>query len=132
MPASPQLISRIITVRQNKFEAIGIASFTTHDLRRTGRTQLAKLGVSAEVAERVLNHCPERIEGTYNIYDYLLEKRDSLTQWENRMIEFKQMDTGLPTAETVMAELVRETIRKQAHSALERRLAKATSQSIPE
>ena len=72
---SPQLISRSVTRLQERFKAIGIGNFTTHDLRRTGRTQLAKLGITKEVAERILNHSTEQIESTYNVYDYMAEKR---------------------------------------------------------
>jgi integrase len=54
--SSAQLISRSVTRLRARFQVIDIAPFTPHDIRRTVRTQLAKLGVSEDIAERVLNH----------------------------------------------------------------------------
>ena len=59
--------------------------FTPHDLRRTLRTRLAELGVQDVVAERVLAHKLQGILKVYNRYDYDKEKREALTQWENRL-----------------------------------------------
>ena len=38
---------------------------------------MARAGVSREVAEHCLAHVLPKIEGTYNKYDYLIEKRDA-------------------------------------------------------
>lgn len=59
----------------------GLEHFTIHDMRRTARTQLAALGVPREVAERALNHKLRGVEGIYNRYDYLKERRVALAQW---------------------------------------------------
>jgi integrase len=55
-----------------------IPNWRLHDLRRTGRTLMAKAGVEGEVAERVLGHVIQGIEGVYNLHDYEAEKRDAL------------------------------------------------------
>ncbi len=55
-----------------------IPNWRLHDLRRTGRTLMAKAGVESEVAERVLGHIIQGIEGVYNLHDYEAEKRDAL------------------------------------------------------
>jgi hypothetical protein len=39
------------------------------------------LGVSIHVAERVLNHAREKIEATYDVHDYIDEKRVALDKW---------------------------------------------------
>jgi len=52
-----------------------------HDMRRTMRSGLARLGVRLEVAERCLAHSVNGIEGVYNLHDYLDERRDALEQW---------------------------------------------------
>jgi integrase len=80
-PIDPKYITRSVAKLQSRFRKIGIAHFTAHDLRRTGRTNLGRLGVSRHVAERVLNHTPERIEGTYDVYEYFDEKREALERW---------------------------------------------------
>jgi integrase len=55
--------------------------FTIHDLRRTMRTHLSKLGVNRFVAERCLNHKIEGMEGVYDAGDYLPERRAALEKW---------------------------------------------------
>jgi len=52
-----------------------------HDLRRTLRTGLGRLGVPPHVAERCLNHSLGEIESTYDTHDYLDERRDALARW---------------------------------------------------
>lgn len=54
---------------------------------RTGRTGLARLGVPRDIAERVLNHARERIEGTYDVHAYLDEKRTALEKWAAHLKE---------------------------------------------
>ncbi|ORT50680.1 integrase [Vibrio sp. qd031] len=54
--------------------------FTVHDLRRTCRTLLAKQGTPGHVAERCLNHKLKGVEGIYDQYDYLEERRVALSK----------------------------------------------------
>jgi integrase len=60
-----------------------IDSFCIHDLRRTARTNLARLGVESHIAERCLNHKIKGVEGIYNQHDYLDERRQALKKWAN-------------------------------------------------
>jgi len=55
--------------------------FVIHDLRRTMRTHLGKLGVNRFVAERCLNHKIGGVEGIYDAGDYLPERRMALDKW---------------------------------------------------
>lgn len=55
--------------------------FTLHDLRRTVRTGLAKLGVDSETAERVIGHLPQGIQRVYDMHDRLPERRKALQDW---------------------------------------------------
>jgi integrase len=57
-----------------------IPHFTVHDLRRTCRTLLAKQGTPGHVAERCLNHKLKGVEGIYDQYDYLEERREALNK----------------------------------------------------
>jgi integrase len=52
--------------------------WTLHDLRRTVRTGLGKLGVQPHVAEAALNHPPPKLIRTYDRNTYAAEKRDAL------------------------------------------------------
>jgi integrase len=74
-----QLIER---VRQDA----GLHDVRLHDLRRTLRTGLAKLGVNFEVAERVLNHAMPGLQAVYNRHNYLGEKRTALTLWAEHVL----------------------------------------------
>lgn len=58
----------------------GVEHFTVHDLRRTCRSLLAKAGIAAHIAERCLNHKLKGVEGIYDRYDYLDERRGALVQ----------------------------------------------------
>lgn len=79
--ADPKLITRSVARCQTAFKKKGIKPFTPHDLRRTCRTGLARLKVQPHIAERVLNHAQEKIPGTYDVHDYLDEKREALEKW---------------------------------------------------
>jgi integrase len=64
----------------------GILDVRLHDLRRTLRTGLAELGVTFEVAERVLNHAMPGLQAVYNRHNYLAEKRTALTLWAEHVL----------------------------------------------
>jgi integrase len=55
--------------------------WTLHDIRRTVRTGLGKLGVAPHIAEAILNHLPPRLTRTYDTYKYESEKRAALDAW---------------------------------------------------
>src|SRR6516165_2064859 len=52
-----------------------------HDLRRTVRTGLGKLGIQPHIAEAVLNHLPPKLIRTYDHNKYESEKRVALDKW---------------------------------------------------
>jgi integrase len=49
-----------------------------HDLRRTAKTLMQRAGVRPDISERVLSHAISGVEGVYDCYSYLPEKRDAL------------------------------------------------------
>jgi integrase len=65
-------------------EAGGVSDWRLHDLRRTVRTGLSKLGVRREIAEAAINHVGGRsgLVGTYDRHDYAVEAADALRQWQ--------------------------------------------------
>lgn len=65
-------LDRVLTLDQPR---------TLHDLRRTVRTGLGKLGVQPHIAEAVLNHLPPKLIRTYDRNTYAAEKRAALDQW---------------------------------------------------
>ncbi|HVM78293.1 MAG TPA: tyrosine-type recombinase/integrase [Stellaceae bacterium] len=59
----------------------GTAPFVLHDLRRTCRTRLSKLGVDDKTAELVIGHVPQGMEKVYDLHDRLDERRAALQRW---------------------------------------------------
>jgi integrase len=86
-PIDPKYVTRSVARCLNRFKRHGVAAFTPHDLRRTGRTGLARLGIKVDAAERVLNHARERMEATYDVHDYIEEKREALDKWARHLAE---------------------------------------------
>jgi integrase len=64
---------------------VELVPFVTHDLRRSGRTRMAKLRVPTNIAEAVIAHARPGLEATYNLYEYLDEKRDALERLANHV-----------------------------------------------
>jgi integrase len=52
-----------------------------HDLRRTVRTGLGRLGVAPHICEAILNHLPAKLIRTYDKNRYEPEKRAALDRW---------------------------------------------------
>src|SRR6516162_7409740 len=68
--------------------------WTLHDLRRTVRTGLGKLGVQPHIAEAVLNHLPPKLIRTYDRNTYAAEKRDALDKWASHLKTVVAQATG--------------------------------------
>lgn len=79
--ADPMQLSRRVSRCLPLFKKQSIEPFTLHDLRRTVRTGLARLGVLPHIAERVLSHRQPGVVGVYDRYQYLDEKRAALEKW---------------------------------------------------
>jgi integrase len=55
--------------------------WTVHDLRRTMRTGLGRLGVPPHIAELAINHAKAGIIATYDLYSYQAEIATALANW---------------------------------------------------
>lgn len=64
---------------------VKLPAWTNHDIRRTVRSQLSRLKVTEEAREAVLAHARPGIKGTYDVHDYLDEKREALEMWATRL-----------------------------------------------
>lgn len=102
--SSAQLISRSVRRLRERFEAIGILAFTPHDIRRTGRTTMAMLDVDPKIAERVLNHSEGEIVKTYDLWEYVPQKRLALEKLDAYYKSLRLRDAPTPTA----AEIIRQ------------------------
>ena len=54
-----------------------------HDLRRTFRSLLSKAGIQGDIAERVMGHAIQGVEGIYDRHEYTEEKADALEVLSN-------------------------------------------------
>jgi integrase len=80
-------------------KAIGFEDWRLHDLRRTVRTGLGKLGAQPHVAEAVLNHLPPKLIRTYDRNTYIAEKREALDKWAAHLkVAIAQATGGNDTA----------------------------------
>jgi integrase len=63
-----------------------LAHWTLHDLRRTMRTGLSRLGVPPHVAELCINHTRKNsVEATYDRYSYEKEIANALARWADHV-----------------------------------------------
>jgi integrase len=53
----------------------GVSDFTLHDLRRTARSLLSRVGVASDHAERCLGHVIGGVRGVYDRHEYHREKQ---------------------------------------------------------
>jgi integrase len=59
-------------------DASGVSNWRLHDIRRTARTLMVRIGIRPDIAERVLGHVIAGVAGVYDRHDYLDEKRNAL------------------------------------------------------
>lgn len=73
-------------------EGAALKPWTLHDIRRTVRTAMSKLGIVPHVAEAVLNHVAKKtkVERTYDHYDYDKEKGEALAKWADHLLSIVQ------------------------------------------
>ena len=66
--------------------------FTLHDLRRTFRTGLSRLGVDVDTAEIALGHARSDLEAIYNRDDAMDRLRDAFDRWARRVSILAEAD----------------------------------------
>jgi integrase len=69
-----------------------LAPWRLHDIRRTVRTRMGKLGVLPHIAELVLNHAGHKsgIGGVYDHHNYEPEITEALARWEQHLLAIIQ------------------------------------------
>lgn len=74
-------------IKARKDAYFGMRPWSPHDLRRTARTNMPRVGIADEIAEEVLNHKKRGVVGVYNKYKYDKEKRVALLKWEVLLLQ---------------------------------------------
>jgi integrase len=64
-------------------ETSGITGWVLHDLRRSARSLMSRADVRPDIAERVLGHAIQGVEGIYDRHHYDAEKADALQRLAN-------------------------------------------------
>lgn len=62
-------------------------TFSLHDIRRTVRTGLSRLGVDEVTAEKVIGHMPQGIVKVYDVHDRMAERRAALELWSKHLAQ---------------------------------------------
>jgi integrase len=77
-------LSGISGIKEALDKLSGVTSWTMHDLRRTCRTGMARLGVLTAHAESALNHVSGRtaLERTYDVHHYAPEMIAAIERWQ--------------------------------------------------
>lgn len=74
-------------------ERVGIAQWTTHDLRRSFATQLGEtLRIDPVVIEKCLGHKMPKIMATYNKDEMLHQRKEALDKWSHLIQELTKFD----------------------------------------
>jgi integrase len=84
--------------RDNKM--LDIKPWTPHDLRRSVRSGLSRLGCPSEVGEAVLGHSKKGIVGTYDLHQYESECRNWLQVWADHLDGLVSDDNVVPINKT--------------------------------
>lgn len=72
--------------------------WTVHDIRRSVKTGMSRLGVPHLHSEQVLGHVLPGIGGVYDKHDYLPEKRAALDVWAEAFMSREPADDAQPQA----------------------------------
>ncbi|MBR0852150.1 tyrosine-type recombinase/integrase [Bradyrhizobium diazoefficiens] len=86
--------------------------WTLHDLRRTARTLMTDLRIDDRIAEQVLGHAIEGVEGVYNLSLYFEQKAEALARLAGYIQQLVE-----PTPANVVALAARKARGTEAASA---------------
>jgi integrase len=91
----PHICENTLNVALAKVEH-GLEPFTVHDFRRTMRSHLGALKIPPHIAERCLNHKIKGVQGIYDRYDYLEERREALKTWAGVLSGLEDTNKVIP------------------------------------
>ncbi|NML95153.1 tyrosine-type recombinase/integrase [Novosphingobium olei] len=86
--AKRRLDREIAILAKKEEDAITVAPWRIHDLRRTLATGMQRLGVRFEVTEAILNHVSgskSGVAGVYQLHDWGPEKKAALEAWSEHI-----------------------------------------------
>ncbi len=78
----PREVTKAMREAQEHF---GLPAVNVHDLRRTGASHIASLGVPRLSIQKLLNHSEKGITAVYDRHGYDNEKRKALLAWDRKL-----------------------------------------------
>lgn len=79
-------VRTVQTVQARIRVASGVKDFRSHDLRRTGASNMTAMGISRLIVGRILNHAESGVTAVYDRHSYDKEKREALDAWARRLL----------------------------------------------
>jgi integrase len=89
-PINPSSLNRILDEVQADSRT---SDWQLRDIRRTFRSNMARLKVPRDVCEVLINHAPPVLDEIYDRYDRLEEKREALAKYETFLIQLLRSGT---------------------------------------
>ena len=83
--------------------ASGVTAWRLHDIRRTGVSALAAMGIDCIVADKLLAHQPSKLRGAARVYqrhDFAAERASALQTWASHIVRCAE---GRPDTDNVVA-----------------------------
>lgn len=77
----PMAASVLLSLAKQVGKVMGVTDWGNHDLRRTVKTVMSRIGVHPHVSEKVLGHRLAGILAVYDQHDYADEQREALERW---------------------------------------------------
>ncbi len=87
-------VSGFALVKERLNDKLGVSDWTLHDLRRTMVSNMARLGVRIEVADKILNHVSGKlggIVGVYLKYEFAPERKAALDAWSEFVADLTRL-----------------------------------------
>ena len=76
---------------RRSLEGLGMAAFSSHDLRRTVATRMGEMGIHPHIIGKVLSHTDSSVTAThYNKWSYDQDKQKALERWASRLLEITE------------------------------------------
>jgi len=80
----PKPFNLFSTAKSRLDQLSGVTGWRLHDLRRTGVSGMARLGIAPHIADKILNHQSGTISGVAAVYqrhEFLAERSEALERW---------------------------------------------------
>ncbi|WP_431284957.1 tyrosine-type recombinase/integrase [Humitalea sp. 24SJ18S-53] len=86
--------------KKAKIRPAKLAAWHLHDLRRTGATAMAAMGILPDVADRILNHqassTSSGVKAVYQVHSFGAERAEAMERWADHVLAVAGVDPPAP------------------------------------